>query len=176
VARAGSESIEHLDPTIIGQGDRIVAIGLALAQLGRFDQAREVLGRAALDEPDAGRDPNALASLALVLVALGDLDVALDLVVAVDASPRSTYVDHTMAAIAEAFVHHRRGQAVAATDALVRARAIVARTEDRVREMVIALAAAAIDAAARPEAEERQREIGVDAHGWVTLFRALRGT
>jgi hypothetical protein len=135
-----------------------------------------VLDRAAQDEPDAGRDPNALASLALVLTALGDLDDALDMIVAVDTSPRSTYVDHAMAAIAESFVHHRRGHSLAASDSLVRARAIVARTEDRVREMVIALAAAAIDPSVRPEAEERQREIGVDAHGWVSLFRALRGS
>jgi class 3 adenylate cyclase/tetratricopeptide (TPR) repeat protein len=176
LVRAGTESIESLDPTIIGQGDRIVAIGLALAQLGRFDHAREVLGRAAREGGDAGRDPNALASLALVVVALGDLDLALELVAAVDASTRSTYVDHALAAIAEAFVHHRRGDVVAATDGLVRARAIVARTEDRVHEMVVASAAAAIDSNGRSEAEERRREIGVDAHGWVLLFRAMSGS
>ncbi len=170
---AGTESIEALDPTIIGQADRIVAIGLALAQLGRFDDARVVLDRAAREEPDAGRDPNAMASLALVAVALGDLDFALDLVVAVDASTRSTYVDHTMVAIVEAFVHHRRGHALAAADALVRARAIIARTEDRVRDMLVALASAAIDPEARPEAKERRRELGVDARGWVAMFRVL---
>jgi uncharacterized membrane protein len=78
-----------------------------------------------------------------------------------------------MVAIVEAFVHHRRGHALAAADALVRARAIIARTEDRVRDMLVALASAAIDPEARPEAKERRRELGVDARGWVAMFRVL---
>ena len=171
--RAGSDSIDGLDPNVIGQGDRIVAIGLALAQLGRFPQAREVLDRAAIEEPDAGRDPNALATVAMVAVAMGDLDVASEIVAAVEVSPRATYIDHTLAAIAGAFVCQRRGEALGAADALVRARAFVARTEDRVHELVVALASATIDPTARPVADERLRELGIDAHGWVALFRAM---
>ncbi len=170
---AGTLRTDHLDPTMIGQADRIVAIGLLLAQLGHLGQARDVLGRVAGVEPDAGRDPNALASISLVLVALGDLDLALEVVGAVDASPRATYVDHTLVALAEAFVHHRRGDSTGSLDALVRARAFVARTEDRVHDAVVALAAAAIDPTTRGSADERLRELGIDARGWITLFTAM---
>jgi class 3 adenylate cyclase/tetratricopeptide (TPR) repeat protein len=174
-ADAGTLRTDHLDPTMIGQADRIVSIGLLLAQLGRFEQAREVLGRVASVEPDAGRDPNALASIALVLVALGELDLALEVVGAVEASPRATYVDHALAALAEAFVHHRRGETVSSVDAVVRARAIVARTEDRVHDVVVALATAAVDPTARPAADERLRELGIEGRGWITLFAAMAG-
>ena len=175
LARAGGDSIDGLDPTVIGEGDRIVAVGLALAQLGRLEQAREVLGRAAREEPDAGRDPNALASLAFVTIAMGDLDLAVDIVGAVESSTRATYVDHALAAIAEAFINHRRVRPSDAADCLVRARAIVARTDDRVHEAVVALATAVIDPAARPVADERLRELGIDAHGWLSLLRAMCG-
>lgn len=174
LARAGAD-ISGLDPTILGQGDRIAAIGVALAQAGRLDEAYEVLGRAAREVPDAGRDPNALAALGLVVCARGDLDLALEIVRGVEDSPRATYIDHVLAALTEAFVAHRRGDVPASADCLVRARALVARTDDRVHAAVVAVAASVLDPRARAAADEHLRTLGIDAHGWFTLFRALRG-
>ena len=79
------------------------------------------------------------------------------------------------AALAEAFVAHRRGQADHRADCLISARAIVARTEDRVHEAIVALAAATLDPMVREVADDRLRELGIDAHGWVTLLQAMRG-
>ncbi len=174
LAEVGPLDPAQLDPALVGQADRLVGLGLLHAQTGRLADARAVLDRAASAESDAGRDPNALACLALVLVATGEPEHAARIVREVDASARATYVDHALAAIAEAFVHHNAGEDTAAADALVRARAVVARTDDRVHDAVVALAAAVIDPARRGAAEERLRELGVEARGWVALFASMR--
>jgi hypothetical protein len=174
---ADPDDLAWLDPSLIGHGDRLVAIGLALAQSGRIHEAERVLEIAAADDPyGAGRNPDALSALALV-DAVSDHGARIhEHVHAALASRRTTYVDRLRLALAEALAAARRGDAAEATDAIARARAEVAGTDDRVHDAVVALAAAMVVGGAdtRAAAASKLAALGVEMTGWRALFDLAR--
>jgi tetratricopeptide (TPR) repeat protein len=172
---AEPDDVEWLDPALMGHDDRMVAIGLALAQSGRLEAGQEVLEAAARLDPDGGRSPNALAALALVCAALGHHDRGLAYANDVATCAGVTYADRVLAAVAQALVAARRGDNDAAAAALARARVLVADTDDHVHDAVIALADAVATASpeARASAREKLAALGIDATGWRTLFERI---
>jgi class 3 adenylate cyclase/tetratricopeptide (TPR) repeat protein len=176
---ADPDDTAWLDPALIGHGDRLVAVGLALAQSGRLDDAERVLAIAVIDDPDGGgRNPDALSALALVHAASGRANRLEELADAARASRRSTYVDRLRLEIADALVAGRRGDLDAAAAALARARNEVAGTDDRVHDAVVALAAAVVlgGADARSAAAGKLAALGVEMSGWRALFELARNT
>ena len=88
-----------LDPALVGQGDRLVAYGLAALQEGDLKTARDMLERAVYAEGDAGANPSAQAALALAAL-MDDADDAVPaLTSAVERSPRATYADRWLSAV-----------------------------------------------------------------------------
>jgi hypothetical protein len=102
----------------------------------------------------------------------GARDAVADAVAAVDASPRATYADAVLASVALALDAGRAGDPAATSDALLRARALVARTEDRVHDALVTLAQAIIGAApdAAVVAEDKLGALGIEAIGWRRLL------
>jgi tetratricopeptide (TPR) repeat protein len=174
---AHPDDLAWLDPSLIGHGDRLVAIGIALAQSGRILEAEQVLEIASGDDPNgAGRNPDALAALALVDAVSGREERVGELVELARASRRTTYVDRLRLAIAQALAAARRGDTVAAAEAIARARAEVVGTDDRVHDAVVALAAAMTlgGAEARGAAAGKLAALGVEMTGWRALFDLAR--
>jgi class 3 adenylate cyclase/tetratricopeptide (TPR) repeat protein len=168
-----------LDPTLIGHGDRTVAIGLALAQSGRFDEATRLLESAAEAEADGGgHNPDALAALALVDAVTGREARIEQLVETARASRRITYVDRLRLDLAVALAAARRGDLAQATISVVSARSEVAATDDRVNDAVVALAEAMVvgGVEARSSAGAKLASLGVEMSGWRTLFDLARST
>lgn len=166
-----------LDPALIGHGDRLVALGLALAQSGRFDEAVRVLVPAAEANPDgSGRNPDALAALAIVDAVTGNEDRLPELLAAAQASGRTTYVDRLRLDLARALVAARRGDLAEAAAAVGCARAEVAGTEDRVHDAVVALAEAVVVGGpeARASSANKLAALGVEMSGWRALFERAR--
>jgi class 3 adenylate cyclase/tetratricopeptide (TPR) repeat protein len=176
---ADPDDVAWLDPALIGHGDRLVAVGLALAQSGRFDDAERVLGLAVVDDPDGGgRNPDALAGLALVDAVTGRAGRIDELTQAALASRRTTYVDRLRLDLAAALAAARQGDTDRAAAALAHARAEVVATDDRVHEAVVALAAAVIlgGPEARAAAAGKLAALGVEMTGWRSLFDLARNT
>jgi len=166
-------SDEPLDPAVLGEGDRLVALGLALAQLGELDEAVRHLAHAAEtvdSEPPSGF---ALSALAVARAALGDGAGVAELVVELDLSERVTYLDWITAQLALAAAGGQAGPG-----ALRRARELADGTEDRVAQALVRLAAAEIaeatgraDPVLRAEADRRLAELGITASGWAAVYR-----
>ncbi len=169
-AEAGEDSI--------GVSERVAAEALALAQLGEVDAARALL---TTDRDGAHRalSPFAASALAITLAAAGATDEVLALEQQVAAAPRSTYLDGATAAIAAALVMARAGD----EEAIVRFADLVTSldaTEDRVIRALVRLAEAlALDALdlssaelALQATEQMLAELGIDAHGWRSVFAA----
>jgi class 3 adenylate cyclase/tetratricopeptide (TPR) repeat protein len=176
---ADPDDIAWVDPALIGHGDRLGAVGLALAQVGRFDDAQRVLGIAVIDDPDGGgRNPDALAGLALVDAVTGRAGRIDELVQAALSSRRTTYVDRLRLYLAVALAASRRGDTDAAAVALAQARAEVVGTDDRVHDAVVALAAAVVlgGTDARAAAAGKLAALGVEMTGWRALFDLARAT
>lgn len=169
--------VAWLDPALIGHGDRLVAIGLALAQAGRLDEAAQVLVPAAEANPDGGgRNPDALAALALVDAVTGRDDRLVELLAAAQESGRTTYVDRLRLDLAVALAAARRGDVAEAAAAVGRARAEVVGTEDRVHDAVVALAEAIVVGGpeARASSSNKLAALGVEMSGWRALFELAR--
>jgi class 3 adenylate cyclase/tetratricopeptide (TPR) repeat protein len=174
---ADPDDTAWLDPALIGHGDRLVAVGLALAQSGRFDEAERVLGIAIVDDPDGGgRNPDALSALALVDAVAGSGGRIVELADAARSSRRATYVDRLRLHLAAGIAAARRGELDAAAAALAEARAEVVGTDDRVHETVLALATAVVVGGpeARTAASAKLSALGVEMTGWRALFDVAR--
>ncbi|HEX7095921.1 MAG TPA: tetratricopeptide repeat protein, partial [Acidimicrobiales bacterium] len=172
--------VAWLDPNLVGHGDRLVAIGLALAQAGRIDEALGPLEAAAeADRDGGGRNPDALAALALTEAVRGHEARVRELAELARASSCTTYADRVRLELAAALSAARRGDTDDAALALARARAEVVATEDRVHDAVVALAEAIIlgSTEARTSSANKLAALGVEMSGWRALFElAAHGT
>jgi class 3 adenylate cyclase/tetratricopeptide (TPR) repeat protein len=184
--------LARLDPSIVGHGDRIVALGLMALQQGSVAEALSLLHRAIAADGDAGAVSGyAAAALALGLAASGDADGARAMVDAARTTSRSTYADRLLATLTVACLEARDGDQLMASDALHEATAIARDTDDHVAPMVVTFAAAAaaakLAAAGDPSdfattgevLSQRARElaaaIGSDGRGWERAFALACG-
>ena len=172
-----------LDPALVGQGDRLVAYGLAALQEGDHRTARELLERAVHPEGDAGPNPSAQAALALAALMEGADDTVPTLTSAVERSPRATYADRWLTAVVAALLAARREDATACVAAIDRAQLITSHAEDRVARAIVALAQAATSEAlhlpaaadAARRADDRIIALGIEAKGWRAAFAGALG-
>ena len=110
----------------------------------------------------------------------GDGARALEAAREVAAESRSTYMDRTVAQLAEGFAHLRLGDPAAAEVAFAEATERVDATGDRVMQAVvrlahgIGLASSESAAAEEPLSEARRRldSMGIQALGWDRIFRS----
>jgi hypothetical protein len=157
-----------------GMTDLAVGVALALAQLGRHEDASRLLVRASSDESRAANG-SAWAALALVAAAAGrcdEVDAAAAAVEALATDGVATYLDRAWAAIARGL-----GGRI---ESFELAHKIVAGTGDVLSEAVVSLAEATAlrtlgDGSAANstlEAEKQWRHLGVEPTGWRQLFEA----
>lgn len=176
VALVGSE---NLDPSVIGESDRMVALGLALLQMGQLAEAVEQLGAAAGIE--GGEEPSAyaLSALACARAVQGRVDDVASLADQVVSIGRSTYFDRLTALCAAASLQRGLGHGADAESLFDQAFDQADRTDDRVAQVLVRLAESESCAAiglARPDLDEEVRtrlaELGIDAEGWRQVFRS----
>jgi class 3 adenylate cyclase/tetratricopeptide (TPR) repeat protein len=171
-------SLDGLDPSVVGESDRLVALGLALAQMGQVDDALVHLEHAV--SPGLEEEPSgyAMSSLACARALAGDVVEVEALCTEVVGAARATYSDKVSALLACGSVRMGRGDAEGAAQVYDRAEAIADGTDDRVSQAVVRVArAAAGDAVGFPDeirsadASARLAELGVGADGWRRLHR-----
>ncbi len=168
---------EGLDDRTLGT-EAVRALGLALLQAGRVDEAVSHLSR--LDRGGKAGFADA-AALALALVAAGRLEEVDELVAR--SLDNGTYLDRFQLGLAEAFAHVQRRDPTAAAsfDALV---ATIDATESRLDQAIVQLARfhawRALErddtADAEREANARMEAIGAALSGWSTVFALAAGT
>ncbi len=171
-------SLDGLDPSVVGESDRLVALGLALAQMGRIDDALVHLEHAV--SPGAEEEPSgyALSALASARALAGDVASVEALCGEVVAADRATYSDKVTALLSCGAVRLGSGDVDGATEVFDRAEAIADGTDDKVSQAVVRVArSAAGDAVGVPdlprssEASARLAELGIGADGWRRLYR-----
>jgi tetratricopeptide (TPR) repeat protein len=170
------------DELIVGDSERVAAVGLHRLQSGDVAGAVEVL--TALERRMAPEiDPNLHSALALSQAACGALDQALAAADEVDAHQRASYMDRLVAGMARGLAHTRRGDHTAAIAAFDQVRAAADATEDRVSQALARLADATAasargeaDAAVRAsEADRRLADLGMSETGWRQAFSLAVG-
>jgi tetratricopeptide (TPR) repeat protein len=163
------------DRADVGQVDIGVAVAVALAQLGRVDEAQHAI-EPIVAAPDV--TGGVWAAAALIAAVRGDVDDVADKAKQLRAADFSTYLDRVTLYIAEGLSEVATGgRSFVAFDA---ARDELASTGDVLGTATLALAeaigrTAAGDAAAEAataDAEERWARLGVDPVGWRSLFTA----
>jgi class 3 adenylate cyclase/tetratricopeptide (TPR) repeat protein len=171
-------SLDGLDPSVVGESDRLVALGLALAQMGRVEDALVHLEHAVSPGPEEAPSGYALSALACAQALVGDRAEVEKLHAEVVGADRATYSDKVVALLACGSSRLGAGEVDAANEAFDLAEAIADGTDDRISQAVVRLArAAAGDAAGCPddangsEAAVRLTELGIGADGWRRLFR-----
>jgi hypothetical protein len=167
---------------LVGDTERAVATGLHRLQTGDATSAVQVLEslhRALGREADS----NARSALALVHVAVGDLDAALADADAVVGAAQASYLDTVFAGIARGLALSRRGDHAAAQAAFDQVTATADATEDRISWALTRLADATA-ASARGEADAARRcedadrhlaELGLLDTGWRRAFTLALG-
>ncbi len=162
------------EPAAIGQVDVGAAVAVALAQLGRVDEAAAAIEPVmTADEATGG----VWAAAALVGAVRRDADAVREAAEQVRSNHATTYLDRVDAFIAEGL------SAAAAGDrsfgAFASARDLLSTTEDELTRATVALAESiargalgdeSADTVAR-EAKERWEQLGVDPAGWRRLFQ-----
>ena len=171
--------IEDLDPSVIGESDRLVALGLALLQMDQVAEAVEHLETSVRVEDDEAPSGYALSALACARAVQGRLDDTLTLVDEVMAVGRATYLDRVTALCASGALLRGLGRDDDAKAAFERARDQADRSDDRIAQVLVRLADCESSASVGilvPEldAELRRRlgDLGIDATGWRHLFRS----
>lgn len=170
--------IDGLDPSVIGEGERLVVLGLALAQMGRVDESLEHLRHAIEPGEEESASAYALSALACAVALDGGAVEAERLCAEVVDAAQATYSDRVTALLAWGAVRLGAGDVEGATDVFDRAEALADGTDDRVVQAVVRLARAACgEAVGRPdrarssEATSRLAQLGIGADGWRRLFR-----
>ena len=184
--RAAREARHALDELhqhhVEGYGyDAGVTLGLALLQTGFVDEADEVLSTARMERPG---HPNALAVSALVALAAGRVDEAVEHAAAARAAGGGTYLDVVLALVAGGLAEAVRGESEPSTAALDEAITLADGAGDLVMQAVTRLAAAEAGvtlgrpgcADNRAGAEARLESLALGTTGWTTAIGlAARG-
>lgn len=174
----GHTVAKEIDPSLIGQSEWVVALGLALLQAGRLDESREVLEYAANTMSDIGRDAAAVAALALVVATDGDVERSDELLLSILAAPRTTYLDRLRTYIAHGLAKAAARDGEGAEGSFADARVLLDPTGDELALAVLALAQSMsaehlglpTASTLAAEAGERLSALGIEALGWRQAF------
>lgn len=171
-------TVDDLDPSVVGEGDRLVALGLALAQYDRIGDALLHLRAAATPGLEERPSGYALSALAVASAVVGDVTHVVELTDEVLAADRSTYLDRVTALLALGSCRLGAVALDAAAECFERAEQIADATDDLVAQALVRLARSeAGDAVGRPdharraESSRRLAELGIDAAGWRRIYR-----
>ena len=178
--RAAAAARSEWDPESPGGGENAVNRALAMAMIGRVAESVPVLKSAAAHVVDVGPAGNVLSAYALVLAAAGDAAGAREQAAKVFALDGGSYLDHTLAHLADACAAAALGDGDAALAALDGADRRVSPTDDELAKAIAQLARARVLAAlGSPSAADvlgvaraALAELDVDAKGWDALFQA----
>jgi len=178
--RAAATVRTEWDPTSPGGSENSINRGLALAMTGRAAEAVPVIKTTVKAAHDVGPLGNALSAFALVQAAAGDAEAARAAAAKVAELDGGSFLDHTLAHLADACAAARLGDAPGALAALDAADRIVSATDDEMAKAIAQLARArvlaAIDSPSAAEVLEVARtalaDLAVDGAGWDTIFRA----
>ncbi len=173
----------EIDPSLVGQSERVVAYGLALLQDGRLAHAREVLEFGSSSTGGMGSSPAAVAALSYCVAADGDIEKAAGLVARVESSGRATYVDRLRVQLSLGLASTVADDAHGASEAFADAKALLSTTGDRLGYALTTLAHALSSQKLglpnadilRLETEERLAELGIEAEGWRVAFHTILG-
>ncbi len=176
------ETADQLDPASLGDRDRLVAIGLLLAQSGRVDEAQRTL-RHALDATDDDSGPYAMSAAALCAAAAGDRESCRRFAGTVAEEVRSTYLDRTVAQLALMLAAAAAGEAAEVAERFELALAEVDDVEDRPAQALVRLlggkALTAVGSDRGPvvsdDAETRLTWLGIGMPGWEAVAAAALG-
>jgi class 3 adenylate cyclase/tetratricopeptide (TPR) repeat protein len=171
------------DPSAPGGGESTVNRALALTMTGLVSEAVPVLRSVASEVVDVGPAGNVLSAYALVLAAAGDREGAQAQAARVHALDGGSYLDHTLAWLADACAAASMGDADAALLALDNADAFVSPTEDELAKGITQLARARVLQAVGSTAADgvlavaraALAELNVTADGWDAVFRQATG-
>ncbi len=171
-----------IDPSLVGQSERVVAYGLALLQSGRLAEAREMLERNTTPN-DMGASPSEVAALSYCVAADGNIETAAQLVATVESSARATYIDKLRVQISLGLASAVAGDAHQTSEAFADAKALLSTTGDRLGYALTTLAHAQSSKRLdlpnanilRLETEERLAELGIEAEGWRLAFDTILG-
>jgi tetratricopeptide (TPR) repeat protein len=172
---------EATAPATLGEGERVVALGLAALQRGDVADAVAWLEGVAEIEKD---NPYAMSALAMALLAAGRADEVADAVATTWGSPRATYLDRARASLAAALAAGRAGDRDAAAEALAVVDGALDPTQDVVSQALAALGEAEVWAslgdprapALRSDAEARLQSWGLTGTGWSTVYALAAAT
>jgi class 3 adenylate cyclase/tetratricopeptide (TPR) repeat protein len=178
--RAAEAARTQSDPASPGGGESAVNRALALAMIGRVDDALPLLRAAASHVVDVGPAGNVLSAYALVAGASGDAETARAQAARVFSLDGGSYLDHTIAHLADACAAASLGAADDALAALDAADQRVSPTDDELAKGIAQLARARVLATlGSPAATDvlsvarsALAELSVDAEGWDALFVA----
>ena len=170
-----------VDPpqTPVGLDEQQTISALALTQVGRIDEALELLGVGDGAPPVDGRSGYTVSAIALVCAAAGRVD---DAVVAATAAladaDRVTYLDRLAAELVLALV----APGPDGDDAQERARSTAAATEDVLAHALVVLAhSVRLEASHRPsssiadDCERRLAVLGISDTRWREVYRRIAG-
>ena len=168
---------------VVGDDDAVRAYGLARLQRGEIEEAARVLFESAQPGTDGRLNANAAATAALAAAALGDHSEVMRLVAALDGQP-TTYLDRFRLMLAEGLSAARQGDGARAREIFGRASEAIDNTGDKLAAALAALAEAisldalgdALAPSAHELAEQMLDDLGIDADGWRTAFRAAAGS
>jgi tetratricopeptide (TPR) repeat protein len=180
------ELLEPAEGEGVGAGvlERQVSTASALLQLGRDEQAENLLASTFAAAVDPGLMQSAGSGLAFAHTVNGHLDSALAMAEKVEDFEHGTYLDRLGVFYARGFAHVQRGEGDEARRQFSGARSLADSTGDRLAQAFTRLAEARAlealgDASADgrlAEAEERLAGMGIGDSEWDAVFaRAARG-
>ena len=176
------EAADRLDPASLGDRDRLVAIGILLAQSGRIDDAQRVVAHA-LDATADDTSPYAMSAAALCAAAANRAQDCREYAEIVFNEARSTYLDRAIAHLALMLSAASAGDELAVAERFELALAEVDDVDDRPAQALVRLMGGkALDVVGSDrgpvigdDAETRLAWLGVTMPGWVVLSDAALG-
>ncbi|MFA9565909.1 MAG: tetratricopeptide repeat protein, partial [Acidimicrobiales bacterium] len=177
-----AETADQLDPASLGDRDRLVAIGMLLAQAGRVDDARHALAHA-LDATADDTSPYAMSASALCAAVAHRQEQCHEFAEVVFNEPRSTYLDRTIAQLALMLSAAAAGDESEVAERFELAQAEVDDVEDRpAQALVRLLGGKAFNAVGSDrgrvvsdDAETRLTWLGLTMPGWGVVADAALG-
>lgn len=181
--RAVANARSDWDQASPGGTENNVNRALALSMVGRVAEALPILRSTAGQVTDVGPSGNVLSAFALVLAAAGDDDGARKQAERVHALDGGSYLDHTIAFIADACASAAAGDRDGALAALDAADQRVSPTDDELAKAIAQLARARVlQVLGSPSADDvlvvaraALAELSVGGEGWDTIFLAATG-
>jgi len=173
-------TMDGLDPSVVGEGDRLVAFSLAKAQLGDTGVALARLRESVSSGLEEFPSGYALSALALLYAMVGDHAQAIESADRVFAAEQSTYLDRIWAHLALASMWLGIGTTEEGVAHFDSAASLAAATDDQVASALVSLArseahlaAGTSDPLSAADAARRLADLGIDGDGWRLVYRTI---